>query len=545
LKRRDEHQLEWGFAKRDAMTIDDRPTGDLRTLARGADSLPRRSVMPSPKFAWKSRILVPGVILTVLLLLIGYSTQDALWPARAVRVIPVVVKAGMTGATSSPAMGATVQAPGWVEADPYTISVSALADGVVKEVLALEGTTVKQGDVLARLIDDDAKLALAKAEAELADQEARLQAAQRTWDNPIERTRAVATTEAMVAEAQADLVKLDAEIAAEAARLVVMKFEADRLTETLKTRASSEFEAVRAQQLFSAQTAVVDATKARRRATEAQLVQRNAELTAAKENLRLRIEEAMSLAGAKAKFAVARAARDEAALRLSRMEVRSPASGIVMQRMAAPGSKLVMNMDDAHSSHVVLLYDPQKLQVRVDIPLADAAKVGVGQEAQIVVGVLPDRTFAGKVTRVVNEADIQKNTLQVKVAITDPSSELKPEMLARVRFSAGQTAGSGSGANHANHSGGAQTVFAPLNLIHRTGDTAMAWVVDPRKNTAVHRTIQLGSAQQDGWVAVTAGLLPGDQLIADNEGLNDGQRIRVAGEASLTEDKKGAEHAAH
>ena len=62
------------------------------------------------------------------------------------------------------------------------------------------------------------------------------------------------------------------------------------------------------------------------------------------------------------------------------------------------------------------LYDPKRLQVRVDVPLADAAKVRVGQQAKVVVGVLPDRTFDGEVTRVVHEADIQRNTLQVKVA---------------------------------------------------------------------------------------------------------------------------------
>jgi HlyD family secretion protein len=209
-----------------------------------------------------------------------------------------------------------------------------------------------------------------------------------------------------------------------------------------------------------------------------------------------------------------------------------------MQRLASPGDKLVMNMDDAHSLHAVRLYDPAHLQVRVDIPIADAAKVGVGQTAQIVVAVAPDRTYNGKVTRIVNEADIQKNTLQVKVAITDPTAELKPEMLARVRFNPPTLVAT-------TRSTAGQTVFAPLHLIHRMGDTAMAWVVDPRRGIATHRTIQLGQTQQDGWVAVISGLAPGDQVIADNEGLRDGQRIRVAGEAEAVANAKGGEHASH
>lgn len=517
------------------MQATDRPMGDLRTLTREADSSVRAPAVPVPRFPWKTRVLLPGVILLVLLLLIGYTAGDALWPARAVKVVPVVVKAGAeAGATT------TVQAPGWVEADPYPISVSALADGVVKEVLALEGQSIKAGDVVARMVDDDAKLALARATADLAEKQARLEAAQRTWDNPIERTRAVASAEGMVAEIKADLEKLNAEVATEAARLETMKFEAERTAEAFKTRAASEIETFRTQQMYKAQSAVVESTKARQPVFEAQLAQRTADLTAAKENLRLRIDEARMLAEAKAQVALAQAARDEAALRLSRMEVRSPADGIVMQRLIEPGAKLYLSMNEVRSAQAVRLYQPRQLQVRVDIPLADAAKVGVGQDARIVVGVLPDRTFSGKVSRIVNEADIQKNTLQVKVAITDPSSELKPEMLARVRFATNGSTTRPAGA-------GGQTVFAPLELIHRTGDSAMAWVVDPRRGVATHRTIQLGQTQIDGWVAVVSGLSPGDQLIADNDGLKDGQRVRVIGEASTTSHttEKGGQHASH
>jgi HlyD family secretion protein len=533
------------------MPVNVRPPGDLRTLAREADSSASPPAVPAPRFAWKTRILIPGAILLALALLIGYTAQDVLWPALAVKVVPVVVKGGgHAGASStgpSTAGSSVVQAPGWVEADPYPIAVSALADGIVKEVLALEGQVIKAGDVVARLVDDDAKLALARAEADVAQKQARLEAAQRFWDNPVERTRAVATTDAQVAETHADLEKLKAEIAVEQAKLASMKIESERTAEAFKTRASSEIESVRTLQQYEAQKAVVEATQARRPVLQAQLAQRTAERTAARENLQLRIEEASLLAEAKANFALSKAARDEAALRLSRMEVRSPASGIVMERMATPGAKLVMNMDAPHSAHAVLLYDPKLLQVRVDVPLADAAKVGVGQEAKIVVGVSPDRTFSGKVSRIVNQADIQKNTLQVKVAITDPSTDLKPEMLARVRFTTGAI--SAAGPTTQSTGTGEQTVFAPISLIHRHGSEATVWVVDPRPRgaIAVHKSVALGEAQQDGWIAVTSGLSPGDQLIAeDDENLTDGQRIRVVGEATAADlEAKEGKHDAH
>ena len=84
--------------------------------------------------------------------------------------------------------------------------------------------------------------------------------------------------------------------------------------------------------------------------------------------------------------------------------------------------------------NIVHLYQPDKLQVRADVPLASAAMVGVGQRAEIVVDVLPNQIFKGTVTRFVHRADLSKNTIEAKVQIHDPSLLLKPDMLARVRI---------------------------------------------------------------------------------------------------------------
>jgi HlyD family secretion protein len=197
-----------------------------------------------------------------------------------------------------------------------------------------------------------------------------------------------------------------------------------------------------------------------------------------------------------------------------------------MSRFAEPGAKLVMAMDDVHSAHAVRLYDPRRLQVRVDVPLADAAKVGVGQRAKIVVGVLPDRTFDGEVTRIVNEADIQKNTIQVKVAVVDPATDLKPEMLARVRFLP---------ADSAPH-GGADAVFAPRGLIQQTGAGHAVWIVDGGRGVASLRAVELGDTRRGDWIAVKSGLAPGDLLIADPSRVRDGSKVRVTGEAKGGDD---------
>ena len=501
---------------------------DLRLLSRGSAAAPQPSdaprAIPPPRFNWRTRLALPIGLLAALAVLLGYTARDALLPATTVEVVPVVVKS-----TTESSAASVVQAAGWVEADPYPIGVAALTDGIVKDVFVLEGQAVKAGQVVVKLVDDDAKLELARGEAELAEKQAALDAAQRHWDNPVERTRAVASAEGMVAEVQAELLKNDAEIEAEVARADELAAKVTRSKQAFENNAATELEFIEADLQHKAQRATLQAARARKPVLEAQLKQRQAELDAARKNLELRIEETQALALAKASVALAAARRDEAKLKLDRTEVRSPADGVVMNRFAEPGAKMVMGMDDAHSSHAVRLYDPQRLQVRVDVPLADAAKVGVGQAAKIVVGVLPDKQFDGVVTRVVNEADVQKNTLQVKVAITNPTSELKPEMLARVKFLAPAEQSGTSGTSATRTARTAQVVFAPEELIRRTDNGgAMACVVDPRRNVAVHREVKLGEGRQDGWVAIASGLNPGDLIIAKPSDLKSGTKVKVA-----------------
>src|SRR5690606_23362563 len=120
---------------------------------------------------------------------------------------------------------------------------------------------------------------------------------------------------------------------------------------------------------------------------------------------------------------------EKARLALSRTIVGSPVDGRVLRLLSIPGQKKMLSDNDSESSTVAILYDPAKLQVRVDVPLADAAGLQVGQTARIRCGLLPDKVFDGTVTRITGEADLQRNTLQAKVSIASPVDQLRPEML--------------------------------------------------------------------------------------------------------------------
>ncbi|MCZ6837349.1 MAG: efflux RND transporter periplasmic adaptor subunit, partial [Planctomycetota bacterium] len=325
-------------------------------------------------------------------------------------------------------------------------------------------------------------------------------------------------------------VKADLDI--ERAKLLEIQDEYDRKSKLMESQAVSEALVARLLLRCNAQRASVDATIAKRGILDAKLNRAEAEHRAARKNLELLIEERRALAlaqaaygSAQASMALTEAIRDEAALQLERMEVRAPIGGIVLQRLVSPGSKLTREGAD-NSLHVVYLYDPMKLQVRVDVPLADAAHVRVGQSAQVIVEVLPDRIFKGEVTRIVHQADIQKNTVEVKVAISDPSSELKPEMLARVRFIA---------TDQSKDVSARQRVFVPETLVMNDGASGsfmllVSKIVDKR-GSIERRSIVPGSRKIDGWIEIESGLRAGDLLVADpNEGMQPGDRVHIIGE---------------
>lgn len=495
--------------------------------------------IPMPSRRWLTRIGVPGAIVLASLTLLAISGRQALLPSTKVTIIRAIGKprsADVTTSSASPVStspatvaSVVVQAPGWIEPDPFPIRVPALAEGVLKEVLVLEGAHVAAEQIVARMIDDDAKLSLRRAQAEMDRREALLAAAQSQWDHPIDRERAITTAQANIAQIEAELATAEARIATDAAKTAELQSLLHRM-QSLPDSFVSEFELERTRLQLDASKASLDATRKQKVEVQARAISAEGDLLAAKESLRLRIEEKRELAEAKALHLDAVAAFDQATLQLSRMEIRAQAPGIVMFRNAAPGMRMMTTGDMAQMSYVVDLYNPRKLQVRTDIPLSEAAKVGVGQLAQIVVDVLPDRIFTGRVTRLVHQADIGKNTIQVKVAIDDPVEAIKPEMLAKVKFFSQQPGTSTSTA--ANPAASSIMTFVPRSLLITKGGGNAVWLMNS-DSLATLKNVTTGSVTIEDWIEITQGVQVNDALITNFEGLREGDRVRANDEKTM------------
>jgi len=491
-------------------------------------------------------IVAPALLATALLLVLAWSGIVALSQVPRVqvdRVIPVALSevgpepGGSTQASQRSVP--TVQASGWIEPEPYAVAAAALADGVVEEIFVLEGQSVSRGQVVARLVSVDAELDLFAAEAdlELAESsvlmaEAEYSAAAANWEHPIAHERAISVAEAELAEFEATLAQLPASIAEANAVLRSKRQEAERLSKAAAAGSASDIELIVAESAAEAQSARVDALEQRQAILHAQVMRAQAELRAASRTLDLRVDDRLGLESARANLQSAQSKRVRAELgvriarlRYDRMQIEAPMDGLVLRRLKSPGDKIMRGMDDPNSAHILLIYNPEKLQVRADVPLADATHVSIGQSAQIFCEVLPDQVFDGIVSRITNEADLQRNTLQVKVTILNPSPILKPEMLSRVRF-----LGSSEGRSTDTEATRDQPQYEVPESALRDG--GRVFVVRNRKGLRgrVH-SLPVASVssenQQRGYLTVRGPLLPTDLVVTESGEFEDGQLVEI------------------
>ncbi len=447
--------------------------------------------------------LVVG-FLAVLALLFG----QRLLPAQPVRVLPVITLRSDTDAVPMPppstdpqsqqtANGAMLfQASGWIEPDPFVIDVPALVGGIVDEVFVLEGELVEKDQLLAKLINDEALLDLQGAQAKVVRLKAEIAAAQSRV--PVVQSRRNGSS---------------SEVTAEQAKLAELQDRLQRL-ESLPSGSIPTVELAATRLQVTQQQARIDQSSSDLPGIDSEIDQVKKEILAKEAALR-----------------EAQVTVDRAQLALDRHTIRSPIAGRVLHLHAGPGKKRMVHMDHPKSAVIVELYDPEQLQARIDVPLAEAAGLSVGQSVEMVCDLLPHLDLKGTVTRISGEADLQRNTLQVKVAIEKPDSRLRPEMLVRGKFFApakipAPTADD-STAPPSSIATGRLSTYVPSEAIFATDQI---WVVSSQ-STAERRTLSLATDIRDGYQLAIDGVLSGEQVIlSPHTDLKPGTRVKIVDE---------------
>ena len=437
-------------------------------------------------------------LLLPLLLLAGFAGLalivfgDRLRPRVAVSIATVLSLPGGGGPAEETMPGrAIAQASGWIEADPFPIVVAAKTPGYVESIEVRAGDTVTNGQLIATLDPEDRRLTLASSRAHVAEARSMVEVVQAELE-----VAAVGVSQAVtrVAIARAD-VRDEQDTH-------------DRLRE-LAPYDTSGRELVSAEQRLSAAQGRLDSALWEVKGARAEVSRR----TAALAQMKRRIETLESEAA-------------YAELQFTRTRILAPTNGVVMERHAQPGEMLDAELG---GTRIATLFDPERLQVRVDVPLSDVGQVEVGQRAKIASSAFPGRTFGGIVTRITGEADITRNTLQVKVGIEAPDSRMRPEMLCRVEFIEQQGRPLGGGEQGTANGLG---VWVPEAAVKdRNGPAARVWVFDPVSETVSPRDVQLVGTPDDGLVSVREGLWAGAKVVVgDVTELRPGGRVRIEGE---------------
>ena len=482
---------------------------------------------------WLTRYVLPIGILFGFGALFTVAAGRRWWPSTSVTVVPVI----MQRAERQQAGTILFQSPGWIEPRPSAISVAALAPGVIEELLVVEGQQVKKGEAIAKLISIDAELQVEQAKNSLAIREgeinrakAELNAATIRVDHPVHLKVQLADAQSTLAKANTELAKLPFLITASEAKVeyALNSMEGKRsagaaISARILAQAESEYASAHAD---------LQELQSRKPNLEREVDALSDKVNAIESQMKLLVEETRQVEEAQAKLQSALAMREEAKLHVRQAElalqrnvIRAPMDGRVLRMVAAPGTR-VMGMESSagHRSNTVIeMYDPNRLQVRADVRLEDVPLVTNGQPVEIETA-SSQAVIHGRVLQVTSSANVQKNTLEVKVELTDPPSTVGPEMLVTATFLAPIDASQSHLATIA------EQMFVPSQLIHSNDAGAFVWIVDT-SDMAQRRTVELGRSTSDGLVEIKSGLAATDKLIVGGvEGLKQGSQVLVTGD---------------
>ena len=148
-------------------------------------------------------------------------------------------------------------------------------------------------------------------------------------------------------------------------------------------------------------------------------------------------EARLAVASARAAIREIQGQLDLARTYLDWTVIKSPISGVVLEKLAEPGELVTPQSfggTRGPSTAVLAVADPRDLQVELDINETDLAKIALGDKCRVSPEAYPDKQYDGVVAEISPEANRQKGTLQIKVGILRPDKFLTPELSAKVEF---------------------------------------------------------------------------------------------------------------
>lgn len=189
-------------------------------------------------------------------------------------------------------------------------------------------------------------------------------------------------------------------------------------------------------------------------------------------------------------------------------DIRAPADGVVLSRLAQAGEVV-----QAGQGVAVIADETSPLVLRAPLADKDAVRVRLGQPARVTVDALPRRTLTGQVSRIGQQAGAASGEIEIEVTIpAEPG--LRSGLIAHAEIAPASGAGPGLARIPAEA------------VLEASGERAVVMALDAAGGHARRTAVRF--AGFDGDDALVAGLPAGVRVITAGAGyVSDGQEVRV------------------
>jgi membrane fusion protein YbhG len=305
---------------------------------RGEEKPSAPEESPRPKPASRRRFVLP-LVLIVVAVAVGFAVWKLFFAAP-------------------PTPENIVLLSGRIEGDDSAVSPK--AGGRILEIRFREGDSVKAGDIIAVLIDEQVRTREAQGRAALAQAQAKAKSAREQVTVLEEQRR-----------------EEEATVEQEEASYQLALFDKEAYTRLAKTGAVSERQGRQAQSTADQQAAAVAAAKRRLSGVRMQIAQQQADI-----------------ASADATANQFRAQLQEARENWNDLTVRAPFTGTVATRTAEPGEVVTPG------TPLITLIDLSKVYLRGFVPEGQIGKIKVGQPAHVYLDSNPQQAIDAYVSRI-------------------------------------------------------------------------------------------------------------------------------------------------
>ena len=219
------------------------------------------------------------------------------------------------------------------------------------------------------------------------------------------------------------------------------------------------------------------------------------------------------LASARAQTDVARRELEELDELMSYAILRSPLSGVVVERNVDPGDLVRETPSDRNDAALFVIAQLDRVRVRVSIPERDAPWVTVGDPATLVLLSMPGRPLAAAVARTAASLHMGTRTLQVEIDLPNDDRTLLPGMFGEVTIVLEEH----------------EALVLPAAAVHydEVGNSQV-YIVD---ESDVVQVVDVSTGLDDGReIEIIGGLEGGERVIGSTIGrIRPGAMVRVRG----------------